>query len=294
MLAPKLLIPAGLLWVVFGCQRAARPLTVGGKSTVEQSFLAEVAAQHLENRLGVKVDRRPNLGDTQTAHAALTGSNIDLYPEHPCAALTTVLRFSVTPNAAAMWERVRAEYEVRFNLLWSPPLGFDNRFVVGIRKADADQFGVKTMADLARRVPGWRVAMTREFEIRRDGMPLVSQKYRIPFSSAPVVMDPLAIVQALDQFKAEVVAAAVADVVWERKDLVVLPDPAGALLPCEAAFVMRAEAEREHPGLQKALAELGGKVSLETVKQANSRLASGRVAVESAAHTFLREAGLSR
>ena len=34
-------------------------------NTTEQVVLGEIVAQHLEHRLGRKVDRRPNLGQTR-------------------------------------------------------------------------------------------------------------------------------------------------------------------------------------------------------------------------------------
>ncbi|HET6673901.1 MAG TPA: glycine betaine ABC transporter substrate-binding protein, partial [Nitrospiraceae bacterium] len=46
-----------------GCGKE-RPITVGSKNFTEQVILGEVVAQHLEHRLGRRVDRKLNLGGT--------------------------------------------------------------------------------------------------------------------------------------------------------------------------------------------------------------------------------------
>ena len=42
-------------------------IVVGSKDFTEQTILGEIVAQHLEHRLGAKVDRKPHLGGTLLA-----------------------------------------------------------------------------------------------------------------------------------------------------------------------------------------------------------------------------------
>ena len=65
---------------------------VGSKNFTEQVMLGEIVAQHLEHRLGVKVDRKLNLGGTLLAHQALIKGSIDVYPEYTGTALTDILK----------------------------------------------------------------------------------------------------------------------------------------------------------------------------------------------------------
>jgi glycine betaine/choline ABC-type transport system substrate-binding protein len=55
---------------ILGCTKE-RPITVGSKNFTEQVILGEIVAQHLENRLGRRVDRQLNLGGTLLVHQAL-------------------------------------------------------------------------------------------------------------------------------------------------------------------------------------------------------------------------------
>ena len=76
---------------IAGCTRE-HPITVGSKNFTEQVVLGEIVAQHLEHRLGRRVDRKLNLGGTMLAHQALVRGDIDLYPEYTGTALTTILK----------------------------------------------------------------------------------------------------------------------------------------------------------------------------------------------------------
>ena len=66
----------------------------------------EIVAQHLEKRLGEKVDRKLNLGGTLLAHEALVKGSIDVYPEYTGTALTNILKLPPSSDAAAVLETV--------------------------------------------------------------------------------------------------------------------------------------------------------------------------------------------
>src|SRR5213594_3220192 len=107
------------------CSRS-RSITVASKNFTEQVILGEIIAQHLERRLGGKLDRKLNLGGTLLAHQALVKGEIDLYPEYTGTALTAVLKRRLSSDPAAVLAKVKAEYLSRFKILWLDPLGFNN------------------------------------------------------------------------------------------------------------------------------------------------------------------------
>src|SRR2546427_8198459 len=124
---------AGLIAVLLlaGCGGSGR-IVVGSKNFTEQVILGEIVAQHIERRLGAKVDRKLNLGGTLLAHQALAAGQIDLYPEYTGTALTAVLKLPISRDAAAVEKRVREEYHSRWKIEWMPPLGFNNTFAIVI------------------------------------------------------------------------------------------------------------------------------------------------------------------
>ena len=94
--------PTALRWIVSGLLLAGAlaatgcgsgpKIAVGSMNSTEQTLLAEIVAQHLEHRLGRKVDRHPNLGQTVNAYQALQGGQVNLYPEYSGSIVTEILK----------------------------------------------------------------------------------------------------------------------------------------------------------------------------------------------------------
>ena len=64
-----------------GCGKSQKTIVVGSMSSTEQVVLGEIVAQHLEHRLGRKVDRRLDLGGSTLAYQAFQSAEISLYAE---------------------------------------------------------------------------------------------------------------------------------------------------------------------------------------------------------------------
>src|SRR3954449_2223374 len=82
-----------------------RPIVVASKPFGESYLLAEMFAQLLESR-GIEVVRRPGLGATEIAFAALRSGAIDIYPEYTGTGLIAILRDSVIKDARAAFAHV--------------------------------------------------------------------------------------------------------------------------------------------------------------------------------------------
>jgi glycine betaine/choline ABC-type transport system substrate-binding protein len=83
---------------------------VSSKFFTEQVVLAELLAQHIEERTGIRVVRKPNLGGTLLVHKAMLSGDVDVYVEYTGTALTAVLGESPQGDSVAIYQRVRQEY----------------------------------------------------------------------------------------------------------------------------------------------------------------------------------------
>jgi glycine betaine/choline ABC-type transport system substrate-binding protein len=254
-----------------GCSRA-RPLTVGSKNFTEQIVLGEIVAQQLERRLGAKVDRKLDLGGTLLAHQALRSGAIDLYPEYTGTALTAVLKLPPSSGAAAVLERVRAEYRRRWSLEWLDPLGFDNTFAMVVRGPDARAQGIETLTDAARRKPGWTLGVGYEFLQRPDGLAGLLATYRLPLAGSPKSMDLGLLYSALEQKQVDMAAANATDGMLSVLDVRVLRDDRHYFPPYLAAVIVRRESLAAHPGLRAALDQLSGKISAAAMQELNHQV----------------------
>jgi len=109
----------GVVSLLSSCHSSVKPkIVIGSKFFTEQVILAELLAQHIEDRTGIPVERKTNLGGTLLVQKAMQSGGLDLYVEYTGTALTAVLNESPgTDNSTAIYNRVKQAYAQR--LLWS-------------------------------------------------------------------------------------------------------------------------------------------------------------------------------
>jgi glycine betaine/choline ABC-type transport system substrate-binding protein len=264
------------------------PITVGSKNFTEQVLLGEIVAQHLEHRLGRRVDRKLNLGGTLLAHEALVKGAIDVYPEYTGTALTDMLKQPPSNDPAAVLATVREAYRKQWNLEWLDPLGFNNTFAMAIGGAAARERRIRTLSDAVGYQPGWMLGVGYEFLQRPDGLPGLLKTYPLRLRRPPVSMDLGLLYQALNQGKVEMVAGSATDGLLSVLDVAVLEDDKRFFPPYQAALVTR----QIDPNVRAALTELSGKFTDAAMRKLNYAVDGTHQAVREVAARFLRDAGL--
>jgi osmoprotectant transport system substrate-binding protein len=279
------------LWAALGCRTRERPVRIGSKNFSEQVLLAELLAQAAEAE-GVRVDRKLDLGGTFVCHRALVAGQLDAYPEYSGTALTAILKLPPVSDAVAVRDRVAREYAARWNLVWGPPLGFENTFALVMRADEARRLGIRKISDLAAH-PDLRPGFGYEFLERADGYPGLARAYGLRFSGRPAQMDLGLLYPALARGTVDVVAGNSTDGLIAAIGGVVLEDDRHYFPPYDAAFVLRREALRV-PGLAAAVARLAGKIDAAKMRQLNARIDRDKARPEEVAREFLAQIGRSR
>ena len=280
------LIAAGIL---AGCSNSQR-ITIGSKNFTENVILGEIAAQHIENRLGEKVERRLDLGGTLLAHQALVNGEIDLYPEYTGTALTAILKLPPSSDDAAVQDKVRREYRRRWSIEWLDPLGFNNTFAMVIRGEEARASRIRTLSEAARYSSGWRLGAGYEFSQRPDGLAGLLRAYDLPLNGAPVSMDLGLLYKALESKQVDMAAANSTDGMLSVLDVRVLRDDKNYFPPYQAAIAVRQAALAAHPRLRAVLAELSGKFSDQTMQKLNYQVDGEHRRIPDVASRFLARA----
>src|SRR5258707_5764773 len=168
---PALLVVAAL--AAAGCGRP-RPIVVGSKGSTEQTLLGEIVAQHLENRLGRKIERRLGLGGTLITFQSLQNGEIGLYPEYTGAIETEILKEQPSNDPTLVFERARGELRRVAQSELLDPLGIDNRFVAVIRSDDQRAARASTLSEAAEVTNGSTVGVGSGLQQRPDRPPLLS------------------------------------------------------------------------------------------------------------------------
>ena len=185
-LTPLVLVlaPAALLC---SCGKSPQPIVVGSQNSTGQSLVAEIVAQHLERRLGQKIERRLAIGPEPVLYQELLTRQISLYPALTGAIETEILKETPSSDPSVVWERTRGEMSRLSKLELFDPRGYDNPPVMVIRTVDASGSPVAklsevaTLSDAASASAKWKVGMSYEFQQRIDGIPLPSAAIAFPW-----------------------------------------------------------------------------------------------------------------
>ena len=253
-----------------GCGSGPR-VVVGSKNFAEQLLLGEIAAQQIERRLNIRVERKLQIGGTMLAHEALVKGDIDVYPEYTGTALTAVLKQQVNADPALVLDEVRSGYK-KWGLRWMDPLGFDDTFAMMVTRQDADERHIHTLSEAGAYSPGWKLGAGYEFVERPDGLAGLKKAYGLKLRENVRTMDLGLLYAALDQHQVDLAAANFTDGQLSDKKFVALKDDKHYFPPYQAAFVVREASLQRVPGLEAALKELSGALTTEEMRNLNHQL----------------------
>jgi glycine betaine/choline ABC-type transport system substrate-binding protein len=267
-----------------GCGRS-NAIAIGSKNFVEQLLLGELAAQQIERKLHLPVDRRFNLGGTLLAHEAIVKGDIDIYPEYTGTALNVVLRSEAASDPASAFRSVHDGYEQQFHLRWLPPLGFNDTFAMVVRSGDAAKLVAPTLT--AAKARQWRLGVGYEFLTRLDGLRALDKTYDLRWQDTPQSMDLGLLYRALEQGQIDMGAANSTDAQLTTGKFTALRDDRSTFPPYNACFVVREELLARRPEIAWALGLLGDRVSDEAMRRMNQHVVMAHEPVAKVVKEFL-------
>jgi osmoprotectant transport system permease protein len=260
---------------------AAAPVRIGSKAFTESIVLGEIATQ-LVRAGGTPAEHRRALGGTRVLWEALLAGDLDAYPDYT----GTLAREVLAGEAPAGEEGLRAALAAR-GLAMTRPLGFENTYAVGMRRAEAARLGVARISDLARH-PGLRLGFTNEFMDRADGWPALRARYALPHRDVRGLEHDLAY-RAVAAGQIDVTDLYSTDPEIRRLDLALLEDDRKAFPEYQAVWVHRAELARTAPAAAAALRRLEGRIAPDAMIAMNARVQLDREPEAEVAAGFLRE-----
>lgn len=241
---------------------------VGAKSFQEQLILSAMISELIERRTEAAASQTI-LGGTNLCHKAILAGDIDCYVEYTGTAYTAILKHYPISDADAVYERVKADYKKKFNLLWLPPLGFENTYAILVRAEDAKKHNLRSISDLTRVASSFRPGFGFEFYDRADGYPGLVKTYGLDFAKAPKQMELGLIYRAIEAGEVDVIAGNSTDGQIAHLGLVMLADDKQYFPPYDAAPVIRADVADRSPTVVESLRSLAGTISADRIRAAN-------------------------
>ncbi len=273
MKARSLLGVLWLLWLTACAPPRSSHVVVGAKNFTEQVVLGEMLAQEIEAEGGGPVERRFWLAGSYLCQQALISGRIDAYPEYTGTALTAILKQPLPPvgqrDPAAVDATVSRLYAERYKVRVGPGFGFEDTFAMVVRGDDARRLGLRTISDVARIAPGWKLGVGYEFAERPDGLPGLAAAYGLRFAGEPRTMELGLLYRALGAHQVDIVAGNSTDGAIRALGLVALVDDRHYFPPYEAVPLVREEALARWPAIGRAAERLAGKVSEDEMRAMN-------------------------
>jgi len=263
-----------------------KPIIVGSKDFTESIILAEIVAKTLEQQ-GVAVTRKLELGGN-IAHESLLSGQIDVYPEYTGTAYTAILKRTPITDPQAVYDQTKAEYDEKFKLAVSPPLGFSNDFAILIRGEAARANGLKTISAAVPFASSWQAGFGQDFMSRTDGYRGFAKAYGFNFARQPREMDLSLTYRALASGELDIIAGNSTDGLIAALDLVELGDDKRYFPPYQAVFIARRDAAET---LNAVFDKLKNSITTEQMRRLNYEVDGNKRAPKEVAAEWVSRIG---
>lgn len=276
---------AGLLAVALTPAAAeARAWRIGSKAFTESVVLAEVAVQ-LAHAAGNQATHRAGLGGTRLLWNALLQGELDAYPEYTGTLAQEVLA-AARPAGGVGQDWLAGALAAR-GVGVVGPLGFNNTYALGVKRALAERLGLRRISDL-RGHPELRFGFSSEFMSRTDGWPLLRTRYALEPRDVKGLDHDLAY-RGLAGGAIDVTDLYSTDPEIQRDGLVILEDDRQVFPRYDAVLLYRLDSGQAAPGVLASWQRLRDRIDERTMAMMNARVKIDRVSERETAAAFLHD-----
>ncbi len=294
----KTLIPFFMLiLIIAGCGgnggAGDDTLVISGKKWTEQYILPHILAEYIKGNTDYDVQVKEALGEVDVLTKAMEGGDIDMYVEYSGTGYLAVLKKEYNPDQSPeeVYEATKKGYKEEKDIVWLPPLGFENNYAIAMTEETYNKIGVKTISEMAPKSNQLIFGAPPEFYERADGYDPFAKVYDFNFKSKES-LDPNLMYKAVKDGEVDIITAFSTDGRIPRFNLKTLEDDKNFFPPYFAAPLIRQEALDKFPDVEKVMKELEGKISSEEMAQMNAKVDIDNEDPKQVAIDFLKEKGL--
>lgn len=275
--------------------QAGPTVIVGSKNFTEEYILGSLYTQALKAK-GFTVSYKKSIGATEVIDTALTTGKINVYPEYVGEIDQTVFHKTTLPKTALGWWQLAVSLNAKRGITVLKPTPFFDVDAIAVRKADAQKYGLKTVADL-KKVPNASVGARPEFKDREEGFKGMVDVYGLG-KMKYVSLDQGLTYQALDQKKVFSIDVFSTDPQLASGKYVVLRDPklifgVQNVAPEVSNKLLKALGPSKAALLKKTLNAVDAKLTQKAILALNSAVVNNKQTPDAVAAAFLKANGLA-
>jgi osmoprotectant transport system permease protein len=274
-----------------GTEKNKKVISIGSKDFTEQLILGHMYSDLIEAKTDISVNRRINLGGTQVCFNAMTSKDLDMYIDYSGTMYTDVLKYPPISDMAEVYSTSKKEIKEKYNIQILDQIGFNNTYVLAVKKSTAEKYNLKTISDMAKVADQLVSGTTLEFLNREDGILGLKRVYNFEFKKA-IGIDSSPRYIALDNNETDIVDAFSTDGLLKKFDLVTLEDDKHFFPPYYAIPLVNADTLEKYPELLPVINELAGVLTDDIMIELNYQVDELQREPETVAKEFLKQKGL--
>lgn len=259
-------------------------LTLGTKNFTEEFIVGALYKEALTAK-GCKINYKPNIGATEVVDKALTSGQIDAYPEYTGESVATVAGINKAVSSPQQeYDLAKAFYAKRGQVMSKMTPFFDTDGI-GVTKAFAQKYGLKTIADL-KKVPHWTLGARPEFLNREEGAVGMKKEYGVSnfsFKSLALGLQ----YQALDSGAVDGIDVFTTDPQLASGKYVVLKDPKNIFGFQNIALIVNKNKVNACPALMSTVNQVNALLTTPAIIAMNKAVAIDHQDPGAVAHAFL-------
>ena len=255
---------------IFGCSGSKKEIVVGTKDFTEQYILGNILEIYIEKNTDINVTLKTDLS-SDVVFAAIRTGVVDLYVDYTGTIYGNYLVRSETRSPEEVFDFAKRTLLNNYNLHMLDPLGFNNSYDLAVSRSTADEFGLKTISDLAGVSEHFVIGGSAEFLTRNDGLPNLKIIYNLGFKSERAI-DGVNRYDAISANDVQVSEVFTTDGHLLLHDLVVLEDDKKFFPPYQGVIILRNEISENFPELIALLESLSGILTDDVMRGLNYRV----------------------
>ena len=265
-------------------------IVIGGKNFTEQDIMADMMKLLIEHDTKLHVKMKTWL-DSNVTWNALKSGDIDVYVEYTGTGLVNILKDKPMSDPNAVYNKVKQQFEQKYNITWLKPIGFNNTYAMAMRGSEAQKLGITTISDLAKQSSNLILGTEQDFVVRADTLPAMNKLYGTHFKAVKTMEIGLKY-KALLNGSVDVIDAFSTDGKIPANHLVLLKDDKHLFPPYYAVPIIRDSVLQAHPELKGVLNKLAGKIDDTEMQKLNEAVDINHQKAMDVARQWLTQQGL--
>ncbi|MGI8903302.1 MAG: glycine betaine ABC transporter substrate-binding protein [Solirubrobacteraceae bacterium] len=267
------------------------PVTIGDKNFTEEFILGSLYQEALAAK-GYKVTLKGNIGSSEITYRALTGGQIDMFPEYTGTLLSAIAGDTKPPQSAAQAYSLSKAFVERHGLTLLAQTPYFNSDALAATKAFATKHHLRTISDLKPLGKSVKLGGAPEFATRFAGLAGLKQVYGVSPTFVPLAIG--ITYKAIDSGQVGVFDAFTTDPQLLSGKYVLLSDPKRVFgFQNVAPMVKKSVLAAEGPAFAQTIDKVSALLTLPAIQKMNAAVGLDQQSPANVARQFLKANGLA-